>query len=689
MPRSYLDAVDYADDIVRRTHGGRGVGELAPAMTSKVIRFVAPFQVEVNNTYQHLKDQFKRPTGLKYLGLINTEIAIFVFNTLFESIIGDSPLGFDFIRALIDIILGFADDDEDYGGDDVWYRVSNEVLTGLPFVNIIGMFAGTEVMTDIFGDDNDYSRYGSTNMGVKGVINLVKSGIDLVQWASKNETPDFLKMFDSLATIIPPLGGKQLSRTVGGITTVAQKYASTRDASGNKTIQFATDGDMMEMIHAAAFGRWALPEASEYFGDKRLLPLMTGYYKRNTSSAGTPVSASDYKTVTDAGLTGKQYFGAREQVRKYSTNAGKRAEIMTTPYTPKQKAVLDSVLVASGEDIRVDGALVYMVGKDDNTGDVRKNEDGSVAWVLQADYSGNERFDLSQLGDTLYVKGLSAEKEGVAIPSFVDYAKQLKEIEPIKDADGNTTESAPSQFRDILMASSLTPDQKKVLDKYLIGSDKQADYSSSAMYELSTLGNGSKDWTYKAKNAAKAGISDTRYLSLAQEYEKTVKTDDTSKDDKFSEYVLKQALTPAQRFMAYETLTQSGEWKISGSNYTRTQTHEDGTTTTDQFRFDSGVTYKQNKNGEWTVYADWTSSSMYELSKAGDKAYRVGNELKEYGIDPAKFAKQYKAYNACEGEKDKDGKTIRGSVRDAKIEYLLSQGYTNQMAWYIYNLIEK
>ena len=91
--RNYDSAVDYADDITRRTHAGRGVGELAPAMTSRVINFVAPFQVEVNNTWQLLKDNVKQKN---YLGLLSTGLSVFLFNAAFEAIVGSTPLGFDF-----------------------------------------------------------------------------------------------------------------------------------------------------------------------------------------------------------------------------------------------------------------------------------------------------------------------------------------------------------------------------------------------------------------------------------------------------------------------------------------------------------------------------------------------------------------------------------------------------------------
>lgn len=49
--RTYEDAVDYADDITRRSVAGRGIGEMPLTQKSRIIKLFAPFQVEVNNTY--------------------------------------------------------------------------------------------------------------------------------------------------------------------------------------------------------------------------------------------------------------------------------------------------------------------------------------------------------------------------------------------------------------------------------------------------------------------------------------------------------------------------------------------------------------------------------------------------------------------------------------------------------------
>ena len=58
--REYTDAVDYADDITGRSVGGRGIGELQPIQRSEFIKMFAPFQVEVNNTYNVLREARRR-----------------------------------------------------------------------------------------------------------------------------------------------------------------------------------------------------------------------------------------------------------------------------------------------------------------------------------------------------------------------------------------------------------------------------------------------------------------------------------------------------------------------------------------------------------------------------------------------------------------------------------------------------
>lgn len=387
--RNYEDAIDYADDITRRTHAGRGVGELAPAMTSRVINFVAPFQVEVNNTWQLLKDNVKQKN---YLGLLSTGLSVFLFNTFFEAIVGSTPLGFDFIRAVVDIALGFLNDDPDDDPDakEIGQRFAGELVGGLPFASQLVAAFGEDNAKKLLGENNDATRYGNTQIGVSAVVNAAKGLKDIGTGLIEGRRVNWLDDLDDLMNLTLPMGAKQLTRTAQGLATVAKGYAGKYDNAGDEKVQFVTDQDVLHYIHAGLFGKWALTEASEYFGEKRLLPELFGKYNGPKSSTGSMVDAKEYKAALKTGIDGKQYFTLKYDLKKYTTQAGKRAEMAEQPFTAEQKAQLDALMIVdSKKESRTNGAVVY-----------QKNNDGE--WDVKADYSSSEWLEVAELGTKQY-----------------------------------------------------------------------------------------------------------------------------------------------------------------------------------------------------------------------------------------------------------------------------------------------
>lgn len=419
--RSYDNAIDYADDVTRRTHAGRGVGELAPAMTSKMINFVAPFQVEVNNTYQLLKDNVKRGN---YLGLLSTGVSVFLLNTLFEAITGSTPLGFDFIRAIIDICFGIAGDDpdddkDDYGVKQVAQRLAGEFVGGLPYAQLIAGAIGDDYAKELFGEDTDMTRYGHTQIGLGAIINTVRGLSDIsnaiVNGKNLFTQTNFISDIDDLLNLTLPMGGKQLTRTAEGIKTVAKGYGSKVNKQGEEQVQFATEQDLLHYLHAGLFGKWALTEASEFFGEERLLPKLFGAYEGPKSSVGTAVDAKTYKAALDIGITGKEYFTLRYDLSKYSTQVGKRAEMMEQKdLTKEQKAQLDALMIPDkSKEVKTEGPVVY-----------QKNSDGG--WDVKADYSSKEWMQAAELGDTRYRQAKAAADLGMKPQTYIDIYEKWK-----------------------------------------------------------------------------------------------------------------------------------------------------------------------------------------------------------------------------------------------------------------------
>ena len=94
---------------------------------------------------------------------------------------------------------------------------------------------------------------------------------------------------------------------------------------------------------------------------------------------------------------------------------------------------------------------------------------------------------------------------------FIDEYKALK---PEKNEQGETTKSTSEQFREILFNDKdLTPEQKAMFDRDVIGASTTADYSDSYSFKASQLsGKG-----YERYNAyVEAGIKKADALEIAE-----------------------------------------------------------------------------------------------------------------------------------------------------------------------------
>ena len=352
---------------------------------------------------------------------------------------------------------------------------------------------GEDNAKKVLGENNDATRYGNTQIGVSAVVNAAKGLKDIGFGLIQGRRVNWLDDLDDLMNLTLPMGAKQLTRTAQGLATVAKGYGGKYDKEGNEKVQFVTDQDVLHYIHAGLFGKWALTEASEYFGEKRLLPQLFGKYNGPKSSIGTMVDAKEYKAALDTGIDGKEYFTLKYDLKSYTTQAGKRAEMMQQSFTPEQKAQLDALMFAGKDtELKAEGSVVY-----------QKTSEGE--WKVKADYSSEDMFDLSTHGDKAYTGTVEAmEKTGLPQDQAAlaaDMWEQAKAADDSKQA-----------FRDLLRDNkNLTVEQKEALDKQYCGNKYAADYSDPDLYELSTTNRTLYD---KAKAAKSQGIPVKQYVSL-------------------------------------------------------------------------------------------------------------------------------------------------------------------------------
>ena len=703
MPRKYESAVDYADDVTRRTHGGRGVGEKAPIMTSKLVSFFAPFQLEVNNTYQLLKENIKKKNAL---GIATMEATVFVMNAVFEAVVGSTVLPFDFVRALIDILFGakdiLDDDDDDHKLASTFkligQRLGAETVSGLPYAGMIPQFLGEDTTKAVFGE-TDMTKYGNVNMGVGGAVGIGKVLASLAKWGAEGVKPDWFSMVNELSEVLPPIGGKQIARTIGGLTTVAQGYSGKTNSKGEDTVQFATDTNVLNYIHAGIFGKWALTEASEYFGEDRILPKLFGYYNGESASAGSPVKAEEFQAARALGLSGKGYFTIRKELKGYRTQEGKRSSLYTTNLTPAQKAGMDALLICTtGEssEAKSEGAIVY--GR-------TKQEDGSWGeWKVKADYSSEDLFKLSLYGDTKYSAGTTALKNGAGIKNVLGL---LDTVDAYNDA--NEKPMTATQKRDWLHQNVKDTKQAALLDAYILSKNKstnvkvegnvvytmslgedgkpsvandgtvaewkvKADYTDDTWYAISQHGDSKyqKGLTAVRKGANPKTIR--KYLDDMQAYQDSHKNQSMSSEER-GQWIRKNGGTPKEQAIldAYMLRKDSNtDAKVKDGIVYTLELGEDG----------KPKVYKSGSVAEWKVKADYTSDEWYAASQT-DYYNKAKTAYSACGIKPTVFVDFYTKWSDLSA-KDASGKTVSGLKKKRTKELLDKMKISTEQKAYLY-----
>lgn len=702
MPRGYESAVDYADDVTRRTHGGRGVGEKAPIMTSKLVSFFAPFQLEVNNTYQLLKENIKKKNAL---GIATMEATVFAMNAVFEAIVGSTVLPFDFVRALIDILFGakdiLDDDDDDHKLASTFkligQRIGAETVSGLPYAGMIPQFLGEDTTEAVFGE-TDMTKYGNVNMGVGGAVGIGKVLASLAKWGAEGVKPDWFSMVNELSEVLPPIGGKQIARTIGGLTTVAQGYSGKTNSKGEDTVQFATDTNVLNYIHAGFFGKWALTEASEYFGEDRILPKLFGYYNGESASAGSPVKAEEFHAARALGLSGKGYFTIRKELKEYRTQEGKRSSLYTTNLTPAQKAGMDALLISTkgtSSEAKSEGAIVY--GR-------TKQEDGSWGeWKVKADYSSEDLFKLSLYGDTKYSAGTTAMKNGAGIKNVLGL---LDTVDAYNDANENPMTA--TQKRDWLRENVKDTKQAALLDAYILSKNKSTNVKveGNVVYTMSLGEDGkpsvTKDGTV-AEWKVKADYTDDTWYAISRHGDSKYRKGLTAVRKGANPKTIRKYLDDMQAYQDSKNQSMSfeerGQWIRRNGGTPKEQSILDAYMLRKDSNTDAKVkdgivytlelgedgkprVYKSGSVAEWKVKADYTSDEWYAVSQT-DHYDKAKTAYSACGIKPTVFVDFYAKW--CDlSAKDASGKTVSGLKKKRTKELLDKMKISTEQKAYLY-----
>lgn len=297
--RQYENAADYADDITRRSIGGRGVGEMALTQKSRIVKLFAPFQVEVNNTWNLLTEKLGERDAA---GLMRYAIGAWAINSLLYAITGRRAL-FDPIDALIDAIKGAMDEnekDERSAAERLAgaaQRIGGEVVSNMPYASTAAtMLTGADNSANIFGEA-DPTRYGTGNIAVQSIAKPVGQLLS-------GQNVDILPAITSFAL---PYGGKQAERTIegaqalgmlpyiryntkDGFETAQNEFGASRATSGR--IRFPIT-EPLDKALTLTMGEWSTRRGREYLDEKRT-PLGDKQSEAMEKMFAAGISPDDY-----------------------------------------------------------------------------------------------------------------------------------------------------------------------------------------------------------------------------------------------------------------------------------------------------------------------------------------------------------------------------------------------------------
>ena len=349
-PRIYESAVDYADDITRRSIAGRAEGDMPYFEESKLTGLIAPFQIEVANTFNAFSEQFGKKNAA---GIIAFEVSVFLLNTVLEGITGDRPLGLDFIDVALDIIKE-ATGEEDEEEKDIWEllktaggRIGGEILSSMPFGTQIGsiLTGGDEQKAENWFGDSDPTRYGTGNIGMGALADAIdylitgenpEKFFDLVTDGRKNSYKEWadpiVETVETFAPLLMPWGGKQFSRTVGGIDQIIQGGAYGTENDGSKYLKFPQEYDAESIIKTVLFGQYASDRGQDYIDSN---------FQNKLSAKQT----EQMELAEKWGISKEDFYDVVLGLKEYDKKADKQEALFNNQdLTAGEKGILEHIL---------------------------------------------------------------------------------------------------------------------------------------------------------------------------------------------------------------------------------------------------------------------------------------------------------------------------------------------------------
>lgn len=364
---------------------------------------------------------------------------------------------------------------------------------------------------------------------------------------------------------LPPFAGGQVKKAIEGIQTVREGGSYKKDKGGNDLLRFRTDQTGFDYAQAALFGPWALPEGRENVaqGFPILSAPHTAAYKNAIANG---IDGAHFLVLLDRYKALEPIKNEEGETEKSTKQQFREILFKDSSLTAEQKAIIDKDILCSDEQ-------------------------------TPADYTSRDRFEISTThaggifipNDDPYErfteninKGLT-EAEAVLVEKW---ARKFSGLKSYTDSEGNEI-GVKEQKRDMLLSdSTLTAEEKQLIDRSLISSNNTpADYSSDASFYVSQLSDSAQSG-YKLFKAS--GGSQEKYMEYHKMYDELEPTKDIngeiipgSRQEALRNNIMNDDdMTPAQKRQLDEALTGGKtrdytSWftfklgKTSGSAYKR------------------------------------------------------------------------------------------------------------------------
>ncbi len=332
LQKGVADAVRYADDVARKSVGGRGIGEIPIMQKSKVYKFFIPFSLEINNSLNVLKDAVK---GKELVGLAFLMAGSYAMNSIPRELFG-FDVSTDFINAFKEGIDEWDEKDKTLKENltGVGGRVAGELISAIPSGALMSsiVFKDANEREKFFGE-SDPTRYGTGQLG----INLITDPVmDIATGKDASSS-----LLHTATAVLPSFGGRQIERGFTGLQDMGilpkvhlggkkgisiEKNEAPASYTDNGELRFPIDNTTGNVAKLFAFGRYATKEGKAYIdgGNKVLDEKAT----------------ATYDALVDAGAKNTMSFETINRMRQEKKAKEQRRVIRSSLLSDNQKAIL-------------------------------------------------------------------------------------------------------------------------------------------------------------------------------------------------------------------------------------------------------------------------------------------------------------------------------------------------------------